>query len=115
FGTYGGAGVTGAGQVNFESDVTPGFSPASISFGGNVALNSTARLKMEIGGTTPGTQFDQVHVAGQLSLDGTLQISLINNFHPALGNSFDILDWGSLTGTFSTLELPTLSGGPLSW
>jgi hypothetical protein len=114
FGTYAGAGITGTGQVNFEADVTPGFSPASVSFGGNVALSSTAKLQMEIGGTTPGSQFDQVHVASQLSLDGTLQVSLINGFSPASGNNFDILDFGSLAGTFNTISLPALGGG-LMW
>src|SRR5262249_26963103 len=31
-----------------------------------------------------------------------------------LGNSFDIMDWGTLSGNFSSLNLPTLSSG-LSW
>src|SRR5262249_17295199 len=30
------------------------------------------------------------------------------------GDSFDILDWGSLAGTFSSIQLPALSGG-LGW
>ncbi len=114
FGTYGGAGVTGTGQMFFESDVTPGFSPASINFGGDVNLSSTARLVMELGGTTPGSQFDQVHVGGNLSLDGTLRVNLINNFTPTLGNMFDILDWANKSGTFSSILLPTLPAS-LSW
>jgi hypothetical protein len=32
----------------------------------------------------------------------------------ALGNSFDLLDWGSISGTFSTLQLPS-PGGTLGW
>lgn len=63
---------------------------------------------------TPGTQFDQIRVQGQLTLGGTLNVSLINGFVPATGNSFDILDWGTLTGTFSSLQLPALPGG-LQW
>jgi hypothetical protein len=49
-----------------------------------------------------------------LSLGGTLAVSLINSFTPAAGNSFDILDWNTRTGTFSTLSLPALSPG-LMW
>jgi hypothetical protein len=49
-----------------------------------------------------------------LTLGGTLNVSLINGFSPTLGNSFDILDWGALTGTFATLQLPALAGG-LQW
>jgi hypothetical protein len=37
----------------------------------------------------------------------------IEGFTPAAGNSFDILDWGTLSGTFSTINLPALSG--LAW
>ena len=55
-----------------------------------------------------------MHVAGQLSLEGALQVSLINGFAPAAGNTFDVLDWGSLTGTFTSLQLPTL-GASLQW
>jgi hypothetical protein len=109
-----GAGITGTGSAFFEADVSPGFSPASVSFSGNVTLNSTANLKMELGGTTVGTQYDKVAVGQQLSLAGTLQVVLINGFSPALGNSFDILDWNSRSGTFSSLQLPALSGS-LIW
>ena len=51
--------------------------------------------------------------AGDLALDGTLEVSLINGFTPTAGQSFDILNWGSLSGTFSSLALPTLTG--LTW
>jgi hypothetical protein len=53
-------------------------------------------------------------VGGNLSLDVTLAVSFINNLNPASGNSFDILDWGSLAGTFTTLQLASLAGG-LNW
>jgi hypothetical protein len=69
---------------------------------------------MEIGGTTRGSQYDAIVASGTLALAGTLQVSLINGFSPAAGNSFDILDWSTLTGTFATLNLPALAAG-LSW
>ena len=62
----------------------------------------------------PGTQFDQVHVTGALALDGTLEVRLINSFMPTVGQSFDILDWGSLTGVFAALDLDPLAG-TLAW
>ena len=98
FGTYSGAGISGsANDIHLEADVSPGFSPATVDFGGNLHFSSTTRLKIELGGTTPSTQYDQVHVSEQLSLDGVLQVLLINApFAPVAGNSFDILDWGSV-------------------
>jgi hypothetical protein len=46
-------------------------------------------------------------------LAGTLNVSLLNSFNPAIGNSFQILNlnWANTTGTFATLQLPTISGG----
>jgi hypothetical protein len=114
FGTYSGNGISGPGSVFYEADVSPGFSPASVNYGGNVTLDSTARLDIQLGGTSVGSQYDKLNVAGQLSLGGTLAISLINSFHPVTGNTFDILDWSSLAGIFSDVNLPTL-GGRVVW
>jgi len=75
---------------------------------------AAGKLQIELGGTTAGTNYDQLLVSGAVSLAGTLQVSLINSFSPAVGNSFDILDWGSRSGRFSSLELPPLAAG-LMW
>ena len=119
FGAFGGTGsITGGGDVYLEGDLTPGSSPASVTYDANVHFDSTAQLKIELGGTTAGTQYDQVHVNGALSLSGTLKVELIDLggglFAPASGQSFDILDWGTLSGSFSAIQLPTLAGG-LTW
>ncbi len=118
FGQVSGAGAfTGGGATFFEGGYSPGNSPAAVSLDGRVTFGDTNVLKIELGGTTLGTQYDHVAVAGQLTLDGKLQVSKIdlsNGFNFAPGQSFDILDWSSLSGTFSTLQLPTLSAG-LMW
>jgi hypothetical protein len=115
YGNVNGAGsYTGLGTATFLAALSPGNSPAAISFGGNVALTSSAALDIELGGSTPGAQYDQVNVAGQLALGGVLDVTLINGFSPAAGNKFDILNWGTRTGTFSSVELPSLSGS-LEW
>jgi hypothetical protein len=116
-GNVNGAGnYTGTGSTVFSAGFSPGNSPAVVSFGGNMSLTSTSMLNIELGGTTVGSQYDSVHVAGQLSLAGALNVSFINSgtYVPASGDSFDILDWGSITGTFLPFTLPTLPGG-LTW
>jgi hypothetical protein len=70
-------------------------------------------LAIELGGTTPGSQHDQIQASGTVTVGGTLQVSLINGFSAVAGQAFDILDWGSLTGTFDAINLPMLSG--LAW
>jgi hypothetical protein len=115
FGSYSGAGsLPGGGTNEFVGDTRPGNSPASIQIAGNAIFDSPARLFIEIGGTTVGTQYDKVNVAGQLTLGGTLNVSFINSFSPAIGNSFNILDWATESGVFSSISLPALSSG-LAW
>jgi len=117
FGWFSGNGITGnASDIHFESDISPGFSPASVTVAGNVSLGAAAKLNIELGGTqlVPLARFDHVTVGGSLSLDGTLNVSLINGFTPLTGDSFDILDWGSRSGTFANVQLADL-GGRILW
>ncbi|MCC7083947.1 MAG: hypothetical protein IT427_02945 [Pirellulales bacterium] len=111
FGTYSGAGITGGGNVYFEADISPGFSPAAVTFDADVSLASTANLKIELGGSTAGSQYDQVNVTGALKLDGMLTVTLINGFVPQFGQMFDFLNWGSLSGSFAAINLPALTNG----
>ena len=55
-----------------------------------------------------------MHVGGQFTLGGVLQVVLINGFALAAGQSFDLFDWSSLAGTFSAIQLPSLASG-LVW
>jgi T5SS/PEP-CTERM-associated repeat protein len=98
-------------HVVFTGTFSPGLSPTVIS-AGDVSYAGT--LEIELGGTTPGTEHDQINHSGTATLGGILDLSLINGFIPGAGDSFDILDWGSITGNFSALNLPTLGGG-LDW
>ncbi len=116
-----GAGMYGVVNVSQGGIYAPGNSPgistaAAVSFDSTPVSSGAPLLQIELGGTTLGTQYDRLHVTGPLSLGGTLQVLLVNTatFTPAAGDSFDILDWGSLTGTFSHLNLPALSA-PLGW
>ena len=92
FGDYSGAGeFTGSGGVFYEGTVAPGNSPATISFGGNVVFGSAASVEIELDGTTPGSEYDQLHVVGEVNLgDATLDVLL--GYAPARGDTFTIID-----------------------
>ncbi len=114
FGAVSGDGsFTGGGGVWFEGDYSPGNSPAVVTFAGDVTLGDAATLVIELSGTEPG-EFDIVDVGGTLSLDGTLDVRLINGFAPSVDDTFDILDWSALGGTFDEELLPA-PGGYLAW
>lgn len=100
-------------NVQFAGTFDPGFSPTLLSVG-NLGFAPTNTLIMELGGITRGAQYDAIDASGTLSLDGTLEVQLINGFNPVVGNSFDFFNWSTLIGTFSFLDLPTLGVG-LTW
>jgi hypothetical protein len=104
---------TVSGAVTNGGIVAPGSNIGALHITSSYTQTSAGTLQIELAGTTPGTKFDRLVVSGAVTLGGTLNVSLINGFLPA-GASFDILDWGSLSSTFSTLQLPFLSGG-LTW
>jgi autotransporter-associated beta strand protein len=112
--TLGGLGsLGGTVSVNAGGTLAPGASPGKITVGG-LNLSSGGTLAMELAGTAAGTQYDQVISSGAFSLAGGLNVSLTNGFNPAAGQSFNLFDWGSVSGTFSALTLPTL-GSSLTW
>jgi hypothetical protein len=84
-------------------------SAGTISINGNFTQTSTGVLNMEIGPTA--SQYDQLAVTGLDTLGGTLSVTLIGGFIPHSGQLFSLLTYGSRSGTFGTLSLPTYSGG----
>ena len=105
--------IGGLVTVNSGGILSPGNSPGTITLG-SLTLNGGAQTNVELGGTTRGSQYDAILSGGNVNLGGILNVSLINNFTPLAGNSFDIMDWGSLTGKFSSVSLPSLPVG-LVW
>ena len=100
-------------NVTFSGTYSPGLSPTAVT-AGNLSFAASNTLIMELGGTNAGSEFDQIQSTGALALGGALQVSLFNGFSLVVGNSFDLLNWTTLSGTFSSISLPTLTGG-LTW
>src|SRR5207244_4232565 len=59
----------------------------------------------------PGSQFDRLNVPGTVSLNGTLDITLINGFVPTLGDSFSVVTTGNRVGTFNVVNGRAIPGG----
>ncbi len=75
---------------------------------------STGALDIQLRGVTADPEHDRLVVTGNTSINGKLDVSLLSGFVPAAGNSFTLLTAGSITGNFSTIELPQLTAG-LVW
>lgn len=114
-GTFGGHGaiggdlIVGAGGV-----VAPGGSPGLLTINGNYTQDPLASLAIELGGLIREDEYSALIVTGDLTLDGTLDVLLWDGFEPLAGDSFDVLDWDALYGTFAIVHLPTLTGD-LHW
>lgn len=107
-----GSGTVGD-TVTSSSIITPGDSATAtgkLAISGTYTQNPAGALDISIGGTTVGTKYDQLNVTGTASLKGTLNVSLINGFVPALGASFDILNTSARSGTFSTVNGTAING-----
>ena len=100
--------------------------------GPSVALNPTGELtlkgdffhvesgmiEMELGGDSLADpldpEYDRLIVTGAAEIAGALTVSLVDGFLPTADDVFDLFDFASVTGTFESINLPSLTGG-LVW
>ncbi|HVF73346.1 MAG TPA: autotransporter-associated beta strand repeat-containing protein [Chthoniobacterales bacterium] len=102
--TLGGTGIVNGITIKSGGVLAPGNSAGKLTVQGNYTQENGGILNMELGGTTPGTGFDQVAVGGSASISGTLNLNLVNGFRPVVGQTFAILTSSSATGNFSTIN-----------
>lgn len=102
--------VTSAGLLAPGNTTTTG----SLSVYGDVTLQSTSHLSLDLSGTIRKTGYDFLNVSGTFTLGGALDVVLQNGFFPQVGQSFDLFDASAVSGAFSQVTLPTLSGD-LTW
>ena len=118
-----GAVFTGTGGKYFEGGLSIGGSPGLGTDEGSVTFGDGNVYLAEIGGTTActaacasddalrNTSFDKYIVAGHLALGGTLQLVSWNGFVAQAGQRFDVLDWGSVSGSFAAIDSSGLRMG----
>jgi len=83
---------------------TPSLDPLTINVGGNYTQGPNGTLALGVAGIN-GKDYDHVEVAGNASLNGTLAVSSLNNFHPVNGNAFAVLrSNGSRSGQFAQVN-----------
>lgn len=103
------------GNLNLSDGVyAPGASPAASTVSGDLTIGAASSIEFEIAGTTPGSEFDTLHVGGNATIDGTVEVVILGGWSTLTSAlaassgapvSFDLLD---VDGTFSV-------GGSLSF
>lgn len=106
--------VTGSGgldttQTSFTNsgELAPGDGVGHFEIAGSVTSTATAVLSIEIGGTTPTTEYDQLETTGTAALGGTLAVKLVDLggglFLPDPTDTFTVLTAGTLSGAFANV------------
>lgn len=105
-GTIGGSGKVGKITIASTGHLAPGNSPGILNTG-DLAFEAGGTYDFEVGGTDPGTGYDQTKVTGTVNLgNGTLKVVLYQSFAPVKGQSYVIIDndaADAVTGTFKDL------------
>ncbi|QDT27620.1 hypothetical protein Enr10x_29380 [Gimesia panareensis] len=82
--------------------LAPGNSPGQVTINGDLILNGDDSLDIEVNGTTPGSDYDQLVVSGTVDLSGAV-LNLIDGYDPVDGDVFTLIQNNGVnpvTGTF---------------
>jgi len=110
-----GGSLTGSGTIDApvtaEGTVAPGASTSAgtLTITQTYTQSATGKLAVALGGVQAGTQYDALVVGGDVQIDGTLSVSLLGGYVPAVGSTYKVLGSGSSNpdqGTFATVTQP---------
>jgi autotransporter-associated beta strand protein len=116
-GTLAGGGTVNGNLTNYSGEVSPGDPlgvPGALTVSNNYMQTPSAGLVIQIAGTDPG-QASVLNVLGNANLNGALDPELVNDFVPAIGQSFTFLGYGSVTSSFSHIKNPVFDHGTKRW
>jgi autotransporter-associated beta strand protein len=101
-----------AGDITLQCWKQAGVNPGVLNVG-NITFDANSLLEIGLGGTTPGAECDKLIAGGKLSLseDSYLSIFFRDNYWPEGSATYDILDFGSISGMFGGVDLPMLDDG----
>jgi hypothetical protein len=109
--------LTGSGTIQANvinaATVEPGDTFGTLAVQGNYTQTATGVLLIQIGAANA---YGQLAVTGSSTLAGTLQVSFVNGYVPAVGIDFQILTFADSVGSFTTevgLSLPPLFLSPV--
>jgi hypothetical protein len=95
-----GAAITSNGSITTGDSAA---SPGVLTVSGSYKQSATGVLNTPIAGTATG-QYGQLAVANGVSLNGTLNLSLINGFVPTIGSNFTLVTGIAISGQFATVN-----------
>ena len=95
-GTLIGSGIIMGSVTNYNGVVAPGQPLGALTIVGNYSQYPAGTLRIDLGGTTAGVNYDVLNVTGQAILNGTLIVSQTNGFLAMAGDSFRVANYTTL-------------------
>ncbi|MDA8375611.1 MAG: PEP-CTERM sorting domain-containing protein, partial [Planctomycetia bacterium] len=90
------AGLENSGTINID--------PSTLTVNGDFTQAGDGVLNITLDGTGVG-QSDLLDITGTAYLAGTLDITFADGYHPGLGDSFQILNYAAISGTFDAIDV----------
>jgi trimeric autotransporter adhesin len=111
-GILGGAGTV-SGNVTSGGQVIPGGAGGVgvLNIMGKYTQRSAGSLTINLGGPNAGTGYSQLGVSGLATLDGGLDVNLVNGFDPANDATFQVLNYNPHSGEFASITLENFPDG----
>lgn len=98
-----------------DGEIIPGASPGQLTIDGNMQIPTTGIITIELGGPTPGTEYDQLAITGNaIFAEGTLNVVLLPTLPDPKGLSFDVMTFGSGSGMFRNFTVPPGCNQPVN-
>ena len=116
-GTIQGSGTLDVSNATFISNDTlsPGASAGTLTVVGSFERSKTGVIGIELEGNVAGAEYDVLKVVDNLTLGGTLDVSLIGGFTPIANDTFQIIDAttidAAVLGDFATINGLDMGGG----
>lgn len=96
------------GQVrNLSGRVEPGDGIGKLSIVGDLSNLEEGTVAFDLGGTVAETEYDQIELDRFAFLAGIMEVSLVNDFLPSIGDMFTLIEANDgVVGEFDQLMLP---------
>lgn len=103
-----GTGTLVVNDISFTNSgaINPGLSPGLLTINGDIAQDPSSVLNIELGGITAGTLYDQLNVSGSFEIEGELNVVLVDDFNPTVGDIFEVARFSSSTGDLNEINVP---------
>jgi autotransporter-associated beta strand protein len=104
-GTLGGIGtISGPLSIGAAATLAPGASIGTFTVNANATLSGATVMEISKDGGVPAS--DLLSVSGNLACGGALNVVLIGTNVLSVNDTFNLFDWGTLSGNFSATNLP---------